>query len=135
MALFQWDNSYSVKVASADEQHKKIIAIINRLNDAMREGKGKDVLGPIVDELLRYSVTHFSMEEKLFAQHGYPDTEAHKKQHAFFIQKATEFKQDLASGKIGLTIQVMNFLSDWWKNHIKVTDMKYSGFFAERGVK
>jgi hemerythrin len=38
MALFVWNDSYSVKVAMCDEQHKKLFAIINDLADAMRMG-------------------------------------------------------------------------------------------------
>ena len=38
--------------------------MINDLNDAMRQGKGKDVLGKIDKELVGYTVTHFRTEEK-----------------------------------------------------------------------
>jgi hemerythrin len=59
MALITWNDSLSVKVAEIDEQHKKLIAMINELNDAMRLGKGKDVLGKIVNGLVTYTTTHF----------------------------------------------------------------------------
>ncbi len=52
MALIQWDGSFSVKVAEIDQQHQKLVSMINDLNDAMKQGKGKDVLGKIVNELV-----------------------------------------------------------------------------------
>ena len=41
----------SVDVAILDSQHKKLIAMINGLNDAMKSGKGKDALGGLLSEL------------------------------------------------------------------------------------
>ena len=79
MALVTWNDSLSVNVAEIDQQHRKLIAMINELNDAMKIGKGKDVLGGIVNSLISYTATHFKTEEKYFAQFGYPDTEDHKK--------------------------------------------------------
>ncbi len=135
MALIQWDGSFSVKVTEIDRQHQKLISMINELNDAMRQGKGKDVLGNIIKGLITYAATHFKTEEKYFDQFGYPETESHKKEHGDFVKKVSEFKEGFEGKKIGLTIEVMNFLSDWLRNHIKMTDMRYSKFFNEKGLK
>ncbi len=135
MALIQWDGSFSVKVAEIDQQHQKLVSMINELNDAMRQGKGKDVLGKIINGLISYTATHFNTEEKYFDRFGYPETDSHKKEHVAFVKKVSEFKNGFEQGKLGLSIEVMNFLSDWLKNHIKLTDMKYSKFFNEKGLK
>lgn len=135
MALIQWDVSFSVKVAEIDQQHQKLVSMINELNDAMKQGKGKDVLGKIVNGLISYTATHFNTEEKYFDRFGYPETDSHKKEHAAFVKKVSEFKDGFEKGKLGLSIELMNFLSDWLKNHIKVMDMKYSQFFNEKGLK
>ena len=135
MALINWNDSLSVKVEEIDQQHKKLIAMINELNDAMRAGKGKDVLGKIVDSLISYTATHFKTEEKYFAQFGYPDTDNHKQEHVAFVKKVTDFKDGFEKKKLSLTIEVMDFLSDWLKNHIMGTDKKYTQFFNEKGLK
>lgn len=135
MALIQWNDSFSVKVAEIDRQHQKLVSMINDLSDAMKQGKGKDVLGNIISGLVSYTATHFKTEEKYFDQFGYPETDSHKKEHAAFVKKVTDFKDGFEKGKLGLSIKVMNFLSDWLKNHIKKTDMKYSQFFNEKGLK
>jgi len=55
MALMQWNDSLSVNVGMIDKQHQKLVGMINELNDAMRQGKGKDILGKTLNELVAYT--------------------------------------------------------------------------------
>lgn len=135
MALIQWDDSFSVKVAEIDRQHQQLIGMINDLNDAMRQGKGKAVLGKIINGLINYTTTHFITEEKYFEKFGYPAADSHKKTHTDFVKKVSEFKDEFEKGNITLSIQVLDFLSDWLQNHIKGVDKKYGPFFNEKGLK
>ena len=135
MALITWNDTLSVKVAEIDRQHQKLISMINELNDAMRQGKGKDVLGEIIKSLVDYTVTHFKTEETYFDKFGYPEKDSHKKEHTDFVKKTSDFKEGFEKGKLGLSIELMNFLSNWLQNHIKGTDKKYSQFFNEKGLK
>jgi hemerythrin len=135
MALITWNSSLSVNVAEMDHQHKKLVALINELNDAMSVGRGRDVLGKIVSDLVTYTVVHFKAEEKYFAQFRYPDTFNHRIEHVAFVKRVTDFKQGFETGKLPLTVEVMSFLSEWLKKHIMGTDKKYSRFFNENGLK
>ena len=83
MALFTWNDSYSVKVAMCDQQHKKLFDIINRLADAMRLGKGDDVFSKTVGELLQYTRTHFQQEEALMRKANYPELASHQGAHRY----------------------------------------------------
>jgi hemerythrin len=134
MAFINWHADLSVNVTEIDRQHQKLIAMINELHEAMKLGKGKEVLGKILESLSDYTVTHFTLEEQYFAQFGYPDAAAHIKEHAAFVQKVTEFKQGFDEGRILLSMDIMSFLTDWLMVHIKGSDKKYSSFFNEKGL-
>jgi hemerythrin len=135
MALIQWNDNLSVGVAEIDGQHQKLVRLINDLNDAMRAGKGKEITGKIINELTNYTLSHFATEEKFFVQFAYPDTDAHKSEHAMFVQKVSAFKKDFEQSRIGVTIPIMDFLSDWLKNHIMGVDKKYEPFLKAQGLK
>ena len=135
MALINWNDSFSVNVAEIDRQHQKLVSMINELNDAMRQGKGNDVLGKIINGLISYAAIHFKTEEKYFDQFRYPETDIHKKEHSAFVERVSDFKNKFEKSSLGLSIEVMNFLSDWLKNHIKASDMRYSKFFNEKGLR
>ena len=135
MGMIQWDSTFSVNVVEIDRQHQKLVQMINGLDDAMRQGKGKDVLGKVIDGLIGYTRTHFATEEKYFDQFGYPDSDNHKKEHAEFVKKVSEFREKFEKGQIGLSIQIMNFLSDWLRTHIMGVDKKYGPFLNEKGLR
>ena len=135
MTLVKWNDSLSVKVSEIDRQHQNLVGMLNDLNDAMQQGKGTDVLGKIINSLVAYAGIHFRTEEKYFDKFGYPEADTHKKEHADFAKKVGEFKTGFEAGKFGLSLEVMNFLSDWLQNHIKVVDKQYGPFFNAKGLK
>ena len=134
MALFAWNNGYSVNVQEIDNQHKVLVDIINKLHDSMKVGKGKEVIGEILDELVTYTVFHFGHEEKLFSGNGYSDTNRHKAEHKKLIEQVQNLQNDFKSGKTLITMEIMNFLKDWLSNHIMVTDKKYSSYLNSNGI-
>jgi len=134
MALLTWNDSYSVKVKQLDDQHKKLIDLINQLYDAMKVGKGSEVIGPVLKSLITYTQTHFSTEEQLMKLHGYPDYDAHKNEHNQLVAQVSDIKKGMDAGKMPLTQNVMNFLRDWLIKHIQGDDKKYGPFLNNMGV-
>jgi hemerythrin len=134
MALFVWNDSYSVNIREIDEQHKKLIMLVNVLHTSMKEGKGKEVIGEILDELVKYTSYHFSFEESLFGKYGYAEAMMHVRQHNDLIADVKKFIEKYNTGSTVLSIDLLNFLKDWLTNHIVGTDKKYSAFLNSKGV-
>ena len=134
MGLFAWKEEYSVNVKEIDHQHRQLVDMVNELYDAMSQKKGKEVLGTILAKLINYTGTHFSFEEKLLEQNGYPDFEEHKAKHEKMVAKVVALQNDHNSVKIALSLEVSKFLQDWLNKHILGTDKKYSGFLNSKGV-
>jgi len=134
MSLIQWNDHLSVGIGSIDEQHKKLINMINGLNDALSEGQVDEILVKIFDGLTVYTIKHFGYEEKLFAQYGYAETEAHQNEHRALIKQVTDLQQKMNDGDFIIGVEVMAFLKEWLMNHILKTDMAYAKFLASKGV-
>jgi hemerythrin len=135
MALFEWTPALSVGVTEMDNQHKKLIDLINRLNDAMKAGKGKDILAQVFKELADYTIFHFGAEEKYMQQFSYPEIFKQKAEHKVFIDKTLAMTKDLIAGKITVSMDVMTFLKDWLSKHIQGEDKKYGSLFNQKGMK
>jgi hemerythrin len=134
MATLEWSSNLSVNVAEIDTQHRKLIDMINELNTAMMEGKGRTVIGNIINGLIEYAGSHFATEEKYFDQFLYPDSFNHKSTHKEFVKNVSKFKENFDKGSLSVTIEVMNFLKDWLRNHILRDDKKYTPYFNRKGL-
>ena len=130
MALLNWSEDLSVKVRGIDNQHKRLVELINDLHNAMKEGKGKEKLGTILNELISYTKYHFSSEEKLMQKKNYPSYLQHKEEHDSFTKKVIEFNRQFETGSLFLSNEVLLFLKDWLVEHIKGTDKKYSPYLT-----
>ena len=128
MPFFKWSDSYSVGTPGIDAQHKKLFALINDLHEAMSQGKGKDILGKILDGLMDYTKVHFSDEEKMLAKVNYPELAIQRTQHTAFVKKLSELQTDYKNGKAAMTLPVLEFLNDWLLNHILKVDKKYESY-------
>ena len=134
MALFTWNDSFSVKVRLFDSQHKQLFDLINQLHDSMIVGKGKEVMGDVLKSLLTYTKTHFTEEERQLKMQKYPDYEHQVKEHGVFVQRIAELQKNHATGNAAITLTTLNFLRDWLLKHINVEDKKYSGYMNTKGV-
>ena len=134
MSLFEWKNDYSVGVLEIDNQHKKLIALINQLFDAMKKGQSNQVLGQIISELILYTHTHFRTEEKYFERFQYQGSEEHKARHQAFVNDVNKFKASFEAGKVALSLSLFTFLKDWLNHHILNEDKKYVDCFRQNGL-
>jgi len=130
MALFQWNNSFSVKNVEIDNQHKKLVTLINQLHEAMGQGKSREVLGAIFNDLVTYTKSHFKFEENCMLDKKYLDYTAHRLEHQKLTNQVLKLKQEFDSGKVVISIDLLNFLKDWLKNHILESDKKYVPFIS-----
>jgi hemerythrin-like metal-binding protein len=129
-----WNESLSVKVTRFDNEHKKLIGLIDELSDAMSHGKGKEILSKTLNDLIDYTATHFKNEEQAMQQHGYQAYKSHKHQHDEFVAKALELKEGYEKGSTMISVSVLHFLNTWVNDHIKKTDFQYGPFFNEKGL-
>ena len=55
MVFFPWKDEYSVGIKKFDEQHKNLVGFLNELYEAMNNGRGKDILGKVLSNLVQSS--------------------------------------------------------------------------------
>jgi hemerythrin len=124
--IFPWREAYSVHIPQIDAQHQQLIGLINQLHAAMLQGNGKPALAQILTQLVRYTDSHFSYEESMLRQRGYPGLAAHQAEHQKLKKQVVDLQVQFQAGKLLLTMQVMQFLKEWLANHILSRDMDYA---------
>jgi hemerythrin-like metal-binding protein len=127
---FRWEDAYSVGVVTMDEQHKRFFVMINELHQAMKQARGADALGRILNELASYTEYHFSAEEAAMEAAAYPDLAAHKELHNQFIAKVADFQHRFNAGDRSIILDAMNTVKEWLIHHIQKVDKKYGPYVS-----
>ncbi len=130
----QWRTEYSLGIPEIDNQHRKLISLLNNLLDAMRKGKGREIALATLKDLVAYTDSHFKTEEAYFEKFHYSDTTAHRQEHDALRKKALQLLEGQESGKLGISTEILHFLTEWIDTHILKTDKKYISLFKDNGL-
>jgi len=134
-SYLKWKDEYNTGINSIDQQHRKLVNLINQLQTAVDHSTGQEFESEALDELVDYTRTHFRYEEGLMEQNQYPDFEPHKAQHEKMIKKVSEVLAEYEKNHDQAMNQAVVFLKDWLITHINGTDKEYSSFLIAKGVK
>lgn len=123
-----WSDAMMTGHAKIDDQHKRMVSMINRL----QHNSCDDEYHVILHELACYARVHFEQEEVMFNCTSYPDKHEHIKSHTRYW----EFMADLAYDSMGFVTpeqrdRLQSFLTTWWTNHIMHDDMAYKPYLGE----
>ena len=120
--VIQWDDRLNTGLTIVDQQHRRLIELINQLFQCMKDGGDRMLLGNIIDELVDYTVTHFRTEEDLMRKTKYAGFDQHKQIHAQFVDKVGNYMSKLKNGERLAPADVYKFLKDWLIDHIEKQD-------------
>ena len=134
MEKINWSPKYSVGVGILDEQHKRVVLMLNRLIGAKETTTKSEVISDLIMQMTTYAQEHFKFEEDLLAEIGFPLLDQHKQSHIEYRKKVVDLCRAVPLG-IPVVPQVMlNFLVKWWRSHILEEDMGYKSFLEEKGA-
>ena len=133
MAYFDWETKYDVGVPPMNEQHQRLIALMNRLHDRCDAGAERTEVAQVVDELACYTVEHFAAEERYMASVNYPRLETHKLIHQELLAVLAKHRQ--VFGRTGtLGVEFFSFLKFWLASHIQGIDKQYGAHARVRAA-
>ena len=136
MGLMEWNDRLSVGVDMIDTDHKRLVAMVNELHDAVRAARGKEVLGKVLDGLVDYTKSHFGREEVEMKQFNYPKAADHMREHAALAKQVLEVQAKYKAGNSAvLSMEVMAFLRDWLLKHIQGSDRALGVFLIDQKKK
>lgn len=124
--IFSWSDEYCVGDADIDNQHRILMELANSLGDDM----GMEEVKGILLQLVHHSKEHFTCEERMMEQIGYPDIAEHKKLHTDMITTLGDFclqKYETADE----VHEFRKFVYDWIIDHLLHHDKKFFRYVQE----
>ncbi len=131
--FFKWSPEYSVNIKTIDDQHKELVAILNRLFVAVSRQEGDKVIAGILDALTNYTRTHFALEERLLREAKYAELKEHMEEHSKLIAKLDRLCKVHLLEEKPIYFEMLSFLKSWLREHIQGEDRKYSAALQKAG--
>lgn len=123
-----------VGVEEIDNQHKKLVQLINGLHDHMQAGDAENVMGKVLERLIEYTGFHFGTEKGLMETYGYPASAGHLREHQNFVATVVGLQEKFNAGNAKITAETLTFLKDWLFEHIMESDKMLASYLNARGV-
>ena len=123
MGNMVWKEEFSVGNAMLDEQHRRLVELVNRVD-------GGEPLDDILAALQDYAEKHFRDEERLLESVGYPDLDKQQHQHGAFTAWLDRlYREHCEEGDSAVTRHdLQRYLRVWLANHLLVYDMAFKSW-------
>ncbi|MFI3155902.1 MAG: bacteriohemerythrin [Methylococcaceae bacterium] len=124
--IFPWNDNFKTGIPRIDEQHHRLVDLINMLANHLAHQSDIHTLNSIFTELSEYAVYHFRTEEDIWSHYFHEDElEAeHKKVHHSFIETVFELKNEQNTKPLDQVVaDILSFLTHWLAYHILDNDM------------
>ncbi|MBF0417532.1 MAG: bacteriohemerythrin [Magnetococcales bacterium] len=132
--FFPWSDTLETGLADIDNDHKKLVDMVNQIHKLLKQSAGKEQVMKIMTELADYTHFHFGREEKLFEKYQYPETPSHKEKHVKLLNEVSALMTKFQEGDFAAPMDLLTLAKSWLVQHILRTDMRYAPFFKEKGV-
>jgi hemerythrin len=136
--MLVWRDDLSVGHPDIDNDHKRLIAIINDFQNTISKWPPERVIHEALIGLHDYSLQHFQREEAIQAACAYPFAAEHAKEHAELLAAVTAEARSLFVQKTKpITAESLQFITDllkhWLINHIIKSDLRMRDYVGKTG--
>lgn len=132
MAYFEWADDMVIDQGPIDEDHRHLVGLVNKLHTATSEGRGSEVVGGILDELIKYTQDHLTREERQMEAVKFPGLQGHKIGHQRFVAHLHQLQSKYRAGHISVAAQLSTILRDWLSLHIRRSDKELRDFLRRK---
>lgn len=123
--IFLWNDNFGTGISAIDQQHKKLVTLINELAMHLAFQSNHITLEKVFAELTDYARYHFSAEEALIGHYLCDDPVLiqHSASHRSFEEKLARLKSNTKDkSPDALFSEILSFLSHWLAVHILESD-------------
>lgn len=135
MTLITWNDKFATGIQQIDDDHKRVMEIINRIDNALQgDHATRQVDSTTLEELAKYAEDHFALEERLMAAADFPGLEAHRQEHHRARTLLLGLRNQHIDGRVVRSSDALSFLSTWLSDHVLGTDMAYVEHLKAKGM-
>ena len=134
MTLLTWNHARTVGVKAMDDQHGILMDTMNELRLELVRGSGREPVSVLLDRLIEFTRMHFSSEEQLMEQTGFPHLAEHRAAHQRLLSLIRESAYRAQHGEEVQMRPLLCSLRDGYVEHIEGMDREYGPWLNEWGI-
>lgn len=125
-----WTPAMSVESEVLDGHHRMIVDCLNALHPLVGRPDQQGEVHEVVDRLEHFVLVHFSEEERLMIDAGFPGWQGHKQLHDKMYDVVFDLKSDVEQGKLVDAERLFEMLNTWLVQHILGADREYVPYLS-----
>ncbi|MBI5278740.1 MAG: hemerythrin family protein [Burkholderiales bacterium] len=125
--VVEWRDGFKIGLPQVDAEHRHLFTLVRSLSATNVQAT--------LDELLEYVVTHFTNEQALMEESGFPDFHQHLALHEQFSSQVAEFLSGTDEWSEDRIQSLRKFLNKWLVGHILTHDLRFGKWYQEHVTK
>jgi hemerythrin len=121
--VIAWRDGFKIHIPEIDQEHRRLFELV--------AGLQLGTIDDTVEELLDYVVTHFTHEQQLMEQSGYPDFGEHLRLHEQFGANVADFLSQNDEWNEARVQDLRKFLNRWLVGHIMTHDLRFGNWYRD----
>ncbi len=125
MGYFDWTEDLGVGIAGMDDEHRRLVELLNTLGVAMRGKSRREVLKAMVHAFVEQARAHIANEEREMGEHGYAELDSHRAEHERFSVELSALERRTSEAGFAVKTETVDHLKAWLCAHFKGADGLY----------
>lgn len=132
MAWLDWDEALSLGVPWVDDEHRRLIGIVNRVQETLDSGGDLTRAAALLSEFMKSLDGHFERETLFLNSLGHDGAERRRADH--LRSRALLGDHPLDADDVELLRQAAEFARAWCIDHIVRQDLPLRDFYRAKGM-
>ena len=134
MSGLAWSHANIVGVQAMDDQHGILMDTLNEIRTQMLAGAPRSSVTRLLERLVEFTGMHFACEESLLERHSYPGLQVHRAEHQRLLAEIAQALERIQHGREGDLQPLLDFLHNWYVDHVEKQDRPYGEWLNSQGI-
>jgi hemerythrin-like metal-binding protein len=130
MRELEWNEEFSIGLGELDQQHEELFRLLNDIIVRSRTAEHREQILAALDSLISATTDHFSAEERMMREAGFPFMIRHAEEHNALTALVLRFRSQFADTGVQMDDYLLTFLCHWLVDHIRIMDREYGRFMS-----
>ena len=120
--MIEWRDEFSIGLPEVDQEHRALIATINRLQSEASSGASSQAIAERIGDIHSSVAAHFALEERRMVTLGYDQYIVHKLDHERLLDEILDIQDGVQASDRYDPERLGETLSRWFGEHFRTHD-------------